>query len=225
MSTTSTGEAAGSLALRNYNSFRGVDYTNYEVSLYRSPDTKNMWKNYKSLGKGIETRPDIEKFLEFNNTIYGLFFYTISQVEHMIIHCGVSLYDYNMNTKEMKLLKSTGMNPRRSQSFIYQNLFYIKDGINYLVYDGETISEVIGYIPTTTISRSPSGGGTVFDGVNMLSDYRKNSFCADGESTVYCCDVEMFTSSIVKVWINDEEITEGFTVNAGSGTVTFDIAP
>ena len=51
MSTTGTGEAAGGLLLRNYNSFRGVDYTNYEVSLYRSPDAKNMWKNYKSLGK------------------------------------------------------------------------------------------------------------------------------------------------------------------------------
>ena len=59
MSTTGTGEAAGGLLLRNYNSFRGVDYTNYEVSLYRLPDAKNMWKNYKSLGKGIEKRPDI----------------------------------------------------------------------------------------------------------------------------------------------------------------------
>lgn len=225
MASTGTGGAAGSLVLRNYNSFRGIDYTNYEVSLYRSPDAKNMWKNYKALGKGIETRPDIETFLEMNNTIYGLFFYTISQVEHMIIHCGVSLYDYNMDSKEIKTLKAIGMNPRRSQSFIYQNLFYIKDGINYLVYDGETISDVIGYIPTTTISRSPSGGGTVFEGVNMLSKYRKNSFCSDGESTVYVCDVEMFTSSTVKVWINNEEITDGFTVNAGAGTVTFNIAP
>lgn len=225
MASTGTGNSAGSLVLRNYNSFRGVDYTNYEVSLYRSPDAKNMWKNYKSLGKGIETRPDLEKFLDMNNTVFGLFFYTISQVEHMIIHCGVSLYDYNMVTKEMKTLKALGMNPRRSQSFIYQNLFYIKDGINYLVYDGETISEVIGYIPTTTISRTPSGGGTVFEGVNMLSKYRKNSFCADGESKIYVCDVETFTSSTVKVWINGEEKTDGFTVNVSAGTVTFDIAP
>ena len=194
MSTTGTGEAAGGLLLRNYNSFRGVDYTNYEVSLYRSPDAKNMWKNYKSLGKGIETRPDIEVFLKLKNTIYGLFFYTISQVEHMIIHCGVSLYDYNMNTKEMKTLKESGMNPRRSQSFIYQNLFYIKDGLNYLVYDGNNISEVEGYIPITSISRKPTGGGTIYDGVNMLSKYRKNSFCSDGKSTLYDCDVEMITS-------------------------------
>ena len=58
---------------------------------------------------------------------------------------------------------------------IQENLFYIKDGINYLVYDGETLSEVTGYIPTTTISRIPSGGGSVFESVNMLSKYRKNS--------------------------------------------------
>lgn len=225
MSTTGTGEAAGGLLLRNYNSFRGVDYTNYEVSLYRSPDAKNMWKNYKSLGKGIETRPDIEVFLKLKNTIYGLFFYTISQVEHMIIHCGVSLYDYNMNTKEMKTLKESGMNPRRSQSFIYQNLFYIKDGINYLVYDGNDISEVTGYIPITSISRKPIGGGTIYDGVNMLSKYRKNSFCSDGKSTLYDCDVEMFTSSIVRVWVNNQEVTKGFSVNAGAGTVTFEKAP
>ena len=225
MSTTGTGGAAGNLVLRNYNSFRGVDYTNYEVSLYRSPDAKNMWKNYKSLGKGIETRPDIETFMELTNTIYGLFFYTIAQVEHMIIHCGVSLYDYNMKTKEMKTLKSTGMNPRRSQSFIYQNLFYIKDGINYLVYDGATINEVVGYIPTTSISRTPGKGGSIYEKVNMLSNYRKNSFVGDGKSTVYNCDVETFTSSTVRVWINDVEVTTGFTVNAGAGTVTFEKAP
>ena len=185
MSNTGTGGAAGSLVLRNYNSFRGVDYTNFEVSLYRSPDAKNMWKNYKALGKVVETRPDIETFLELENTVYGLFFYTIAQVEHMIIHCGVSLYDFNMKTKELKVLKAIGMNPRKSQSFIYQNLFYIKDGINYLVYDGATLKEVVGYIPTTSISRTPGKGGSVYEKVNMLSNYRKNSFVGDGESKVY----------------------------------------
>ena len=217
--------SSGDLLTRKYNSFRGIDFTNYEVNMYRSPDAKNMWKNYKSLGKGIESRPDIETFLELTNTIYGLFFYTIARIEHMIIHSGVSLYDYNMQTKEIKLIKETGMNPRRSQSFIYQNLFYIKDGINYLVYDGEILSEVKGYIPITTISRSPSGGGTVFEGVNMLSKYRKNSFCADGKSTIYYCDSETFTSSNVRVWINDIELTSGFEADVSSGSVTFEIAP
>lgn len=221
----STGADAGGLLLRNYNVFRGVDFTNFEVSLYRSPDSKNMWKNYKSLGKGIESRPDIESFLQLNNTVYGLFFYKVNQVQHIIIHCGVSLIDYNVNTQIQTTIKATGMNPRKSQSFIYQNLLYIKDGLNYLVYDGVTLSEVVGYIPITSISRKPSGGGTIFESVNMLSNYRKNSFCGDGESTIYSCDVPTFTSSSVRVWINDVEITTGFSVDAATGKVTFDTAP
>lgn len=220
-----TGADAGGLLLRNYNNFRGVDYTNFEISLFRSPDALNMWKNYKSLGKGIETRPDVEEYLTLDNNIYGIFFYTIAQVKHMIIHCGVSLYDYNMTTHVKTTIKATGMNPRRSQFFIYQNLLYIKDGINYLVYDGSTVSDVVGYIPTTTIARTPGKGGTDFEKVNMLSNYRKNSFIGDGESTVYNCDVESFSSSNVRVWVNDVELLTGFTVNAGAGTVTFATAP
>lgn len=221
----STGAAAGGLLLRNYNVFRGVDFTNFEVSLYRSPDSKNMWKNYKSLGKGIESRPDIESFLQLTNTIYGLFFYKVNQVQHIIIHCGVSLIDYNVSTHTQTTIKATGMNPRKSQYFIYQNLLYIKDGLNYLVYDGTTLSDVVGYIPTTSISRKPSGGGTIFENVNLLSDYRKNSFVADGTSKTFKCDVETFSSSTVKVWVNDVEKTIGFTVNASTGSITFSTAP
>lgn len=215
----------GNQILRNYNSFRGVDYTNYELSLYRSPDAKNMWKNYKSLGKGIETRPDIETFMSLTNTVFGIYFYTIAQVDHMIIHSGVSLTDYNTVTKVSKVIKATGMNPRRSQSFVYQNLLYIKDGINYLVYDGETIKPVEGYIPTTSISRKPDGAGTIFETINMLSDYRRNTFVGDGKSTIYHCDVPNFTSSTVQVFINDVQKTTGFTANAATGTVTFTTAP
>ena len=126
---------SGDLITRQYINFRGVDFTGKDVPLYRSPDALNMWKNYKGLGKCVETRPDIELFKSFNNSIYGLFFYTINTVEHMIIHCGVGLFDYNMDTQEQKAIKAVGMNPRRSMSFIYNNIFYIKDGINYLEYD------------------------------------------------------------------------------------------
>ena len=66
MGSSLTGAAAGSLLLRNYSRFKGVDFTNFDVSLYRSPDSKNMWKNYKSLGKGIESRPDLDQYLQFS---------------------------------------------------------------------------------------------------------------------------------------------------------------
>lgn len=219
-------EVSGDLITRNYSNFRGVDFSNTEVALYRSPDAINMWKDYKKMGTSIETRPDIVLFKELKNTVYGLFFYTINQVDHMIIHCGVSLYDYNMKTKELKIIKEKGMNIRKSQSFIYRNILYIKDGLNYLQYDGETCKEVIGYIPITTIGKAPSGGGTTNQEVNLLTGVRENSFCADGESTEYVLDEsELDAGYQEKVFINDVEKTEGFTVDKVSGKVKFTTAP
>lgn len=215
---------SGDLITRQYINFRGVDFTGKDVSLYRSPNALNMWKNYKGLGKCVETRPDIELFKNFDNTIFGLFFYTINTIEHMIIHCGVSLFDYNMTTKEITTIKATGMNPRRSESFIYNNIFYIKDGINYLEYDGVTCKQVEGYIPTTTISRNPTGGGTTYEDVNLLTPYRKNSFCADGISKEYYLDTTNISSGKTRAWINDVEITN-FTVDITNGIITFDSAP
>lgn len=219
-------EVSGDLITRNYSNFRGVDFSNTEVALYRSPDAINMWKDYKKMGTSIETRPDIVLFKELKNTVYGLFFYTINQVDHMIIHCGVSLYDYNMKTKELKIIKEKGMNIRKSQSFIYRNILYIKDGLNYLQYDGETCKEVIGYIPITTIGKAPSGGGTTNQEVNLLTGVRENSFCADGESTEYVLDAsELDAGYQEKVFINNVEKTEGFTVDKVSGKVKFTTAP
>lgn len=217
---------SGSLITRDYTNFRGVDFSNKEVALFRSPDALNMWKNYRSsIGRCIETRPDIELLRSFNNTIYGLFFFTINKIDHMIIHCGVSLSDYNMTTNEEKVIKKTGMNPRKSMSFIYNNILYIKDGINYLEYDGEICKEVEGYIPTTTISKAPAGGGTTYQEVNLLTGRRRNSFCADGKSTQYVLDAKGLDSGTVRVWVNDAERTSGFSVDRANGKVTFTSAP
>lgn len=215
---------SGDLITRIYNNFRGVDFTDKNVVLQRSPDALNMWKNYRKLGKSIQTRPAMELFKQMDNSVYGLFFYTINTVEHMIIHCGVSLYDYNMSTEEIKTIKSKGMNPRRSESFIFNNIFYIKDGINYLEYDGETCKEVEGYIPTTTNSRAPLGGGTMLEDYNMLTGYRKNSFCADGENKEYHLDSREIEAGKTKTWINGVETTD-FTVDTTNGIVTFNKIP
>lgn len=215
---------SGDLITRIYNNFRGVDFTDKNVVLQRSPDALNMWKNYRKLGKSIQTRPAMELFKQMDNSVYGLFFYTINTVEHMIIHCGVSLYDYNMSTEEIKTIKSKGMNPRRSESFIFNNIFYIKDGINYLEYDGETCKEVEGYIPTTTNSRAPLGGGTMLEDYNMLTGYRKNSFCADGENNEYHLDSREIEAGKTKAWINGVQTTD-FTVDTTNGIVTFKQVP
>ena len=218
-------QVPGTLVTRNYANFRGVDFSNKEVSLVRSPDSLNMWKDYKNnLGRCIETRPDIELVSTYDNTIYGLFFYKVGNIDMQIVHCGTKLYRVE---GEVKIELFTGMKPSRSQSFIYNNIFYIKDGINYLKYDGETLEEVVGYIPTTSIARSPIGGGTVYEDVNMLSPYRKNTFVGDGESTVYYLDAKEIDDVSPVVKVNETLLTplEDYNWDTEMGKITFNEPP
>lgn len=221
--------ASGSLITRNYKNFKGVDFSNRkdEVSLYRSPDALNVWKNYKSSnGRCIETRPDIELVDEFDNEVYGLFFYTINTVEHKIVHVGTSLIDINLATNERKIIKENGMKPATSQAFTINNIFFIKDGLNYYEYNGETFKEVVGTIPVTFINCRPSGGGVAYQDHNMLSATEQNWFLADGESKDYVLNDKEITS-VDKVWVNDVLQTKNthYTVDLVLGKVTFKTAP
>lgn len=44
------------------------------------------------------------------------------------------------------------------------------------------------YVPTTTVSASPAGGGTSLEAVNLLTGRRINTFIGDGKSTEFCLD-------------------------------------
>lgn len=226
---------SGTLITRNYSNFKGVDFTNRkdEVSLNRSPDSLNMWKNYKSNnGRCIETRPEIALVKTYDNTIFGLFFYEYNNKVHRITHVGDKLYDddnliYLTSVEDnMSSIADTFMAKQKSSYFVYDKKLYIKDGTQYLVYDGTTCEEVKGFIPTTTIARGPAGGGTIYQDVNMLTGIRKNSFVSDGESVDYILDSETFDSDYpVKVWIDGKEITTGFTAYPEQGKITFNTAP
>lgn len=213
---------SGNLITRNYVAFRGVDFSNRqdEVDITRSPDALNMWKNYKSSkGRCVESRPDIELVKQFTDDIFGHIFFMYQGQSHLIVHSGTKLYNDNTVIYE-------NMSEHKSYFFVYANKLYIIDGSNYLVYDGTTVSEVEGFIPTTTISRKPNGGGTVYQDVNLLTGIRKNSFCADGESTVYHLDTETFDNDYtIKVWVDDQLLSSGYTANSNNGTVTFNNAP
>ena len=215
---------SGSLITRNYANFKGVDFTDNEVALTRSPDSLNMWKNYSKLGKCIETRPDLALVEAYDNTIFGLFFYKVGNTEMKLVHCGTTLYKVVNGVRETLY---TGLNPKRSNAFIYNNIWYFKDGINYLKYDGETIGEVVGYIPTTSISRSPNGGGTIYEDVNMLSAWRKNTFVADGESTEYYLDAKDIDGEAPIVLVNGDPLTPltDYDYNTTEGKITFVVAP
>lgn len=185
---------------RIYTNFRGVDFRGEEINLVRSPDALNVWKDYKET-ESIRTRPGIELQEAFSKSVYGIFFYNGIQ----LVHSGTTLYKLSGGTKTVLY---EGLNEIVSDGFVYEDKWYFKDGKHYLVYDGSTIKNVVGYIPTTTIARKPMGGGTKYEDVNMLSDRRINTFLADGASFDFFLDVTKIDSDFAPiVKVNDEVVS------------------
>lgn len=163
------------------------------------------------------------KLAQFTGNINGLYIYNNTTA---LVHAGNKLYLWNnfpSIPEEPQILSET-MNNTRSSFFIFNDKVYINDGLNYLVYDGslKKVSEDA-FIPTTTISRSPSGGGTMYQDVNLLQPKRINRFIADGTSKDYYLDTTEITS-IDEVYVNDVLTTE-YTVSLVLGKITFNTAP
>lgn len=227
------------LIIRKYSKFHGVDFSNSEVNYYRSPNAKNMWKNYED--GSIETRPGMKLLDTFGNRIYGLFFLNKDDVLHVLIHAGTKLLKWTNypNTPAETAELYTGMNVRESNSFIFNETLFIKDGINYLEYDGASVKQVVGTIPITSYWKNPDGSTSidsdtdtdlVYQSVNCLTNLRKNQFIADGESKNYQLDATNLDTAgtfLMTATVNGMIKTENldFSVDRTKGIVTFNEVP
>lgn len=198
---------------RIYSNFRGVDFRGEDVNLIRSPDSVNMWKNYKET-ESIRTRPGMEMVMMFDEPIHGIHFYK----DAVLVHSGAKLYKVQGEEKE---IIAANLDDKASNSFVYEGVFYFMDGDRYLRYDGAVVTDVVGYIPTTSIARRPAGGGTAHEDVNMLIGRRRNTFLADGSSTEFyldAMDIDEDFEPIVKV---DDKEVGNYTVDYAAGKITF----
>ena len=208
----------GDLISRIYSNFRGCDFRGEEINLVRSPDCMNVWKDYKET-ESIRTRPSMELKVSFPAPVYGVFFFN----DTMLVHSGKNLYTVTSGGK--KTIIKEGLNQAESSSFVYENLWYFKDGLHYLKYDGTTIENVEGYVPTTSIGRKPAGGGTVHEDVNLLSAKRINTFLADGKATEFYLDSTNIDSDFTPIVTVNGVAVSNFTVDYAKGKITFTTAP
>lgn len=120
----------------------------------------------------------------------------------------------------------TEISDKQVSFFSMNDKCYILDGINYFEFDGTTVSEVTPYIPTISISKDPTGGGTSYEDFNLLGSGFKDSFSSDGAATVYQLsrkyldntEITAMVANVVKVENTD------FTVDRTTGQVTFNTA-
>ena len=209
--------AGANLVSRIYSNFRGVDFRGDEINLVRSPDSLNVWKDYKETDS-IRTRPGMELATAFDDTVYGIFFFKGA----MLVHSGTMLYKVVNGTKTTLY---SGLNERESNAFVYEDTWYFKDGKHYLQFNGSTIKEVEGYVPTTSIGRKPTGGGSIYEDVNMLTGRRINTFLSDGESLDYFLDSFNLDTDFAPIVKIDGETVTGYTVDYTKGKITFDTPP
>ena len=206
----------GDLISREYGNFRGVDFRGEEISLNRSPDSLNVWKDYTKTDS-IRTRPAMALHTAFAESVYGVFSYK----GNLLVHSGTKLYKIEAGEKTILF---SGLSTSASDAFVYEGLWYFKDGKHYLQYDGTTIGEVVGYVPTTSIGRKPAGGGTIFEDVNLLTGKRINTFLADGESKEFFLDAQNIDTTYTPV-VKVNGKAAAHTVDYSAGKITFTTAP
>lgn len=211
---------------KSYRSFLGIDLTSAitEVSERRSPNAPNMIADESGFP---QKRPGTKPLAKFDSRINGIHFF--GKNREFIIHAGSKLYVTKLDGDTPALLYSDCSNSR-SVSFEQSGALYLLDGKRYLKYvDGKvTPVEELAYIPTTQISTPPEGGGTAYEAINLLSDYRINSFLGKATSTVYQLDAA-YIDGVSKVEIKNAagvwNETKAYTCDKITGRVTFNTAP
>lgn len=198
---------------RVYTNFRGVDFRGDEINLVRSPDSLNVWKDYKET-ESIRTRPGMELNTALSAPVYGIFFFR----GNMLIHSGKYLYK-SINGVLDVLYED--LNENSSNYFVYDDVFYIMDGRNYLKYDGNSVKEVEGFVPTTTISKAAQSGGQLLQDVNMLTGRRINTFRADGNGTEFWLDAQNIDTDFAPIVKVDGKVVNNYTVNYTEGKIIF----
>ncbi len=140
--------------IRQYNSFRGVDFTSDPVDVpdYRLQYAVNMWRDYENgNGNMIETIPGFRKIFDEipnkdddpNAKMNGLHHYRTTDadgnlIDYLIIHFGRKLHSYNTNTKTTSLIRlrslyasasiETYIENQASKSVLSNNKLWITEG-------------------------------------------------------------------------------------------------
>lgn len=113
--------------------------------------------------------------------------------------------------------------------FIMNDKCYVMDGVNYLVYDGTTVSEIAPYVPHLTISGKPGelATGTLLEDFNLLGAGFKETFSGDGVGTAFQLSLKGLDATTLTAKVDEVDKVEGtgFTVDRTLGRITFTIAP
>ncbi len=211
-----------------YGSFKGNDFS-VDPSLVdtsRSPYAPNL---ISDIGGMPEKRLGWRVLHTLEKPINGVWYGEINGQKAFIAHGGTKIYKFTATSFDV--IKE-GINNAKSSAFFMRSAddtgkMYILTGNEYLCYDGTDCKNVSedAYVPTVIISRNPTGGGTVYESVNLLSPKRIDSFLGNSTDKTYQLSANNI-ESVDKVEVMSDSgewatLTTGYSVNLTSGKVTF----
>ena len=176
--------------------------------------------------------------IEYKKAIYGCHQIVTEDYKEEIYHVGKEFYKRDKETDTITNI-FTNAKENISQSWQIDDKLYIIDGKDLYAYTAgsNTIESAStnAYIPLVTIGKSPSGGGTSYEPLNMLQPGFYEQFTVDhasDEETNFQLSFNNLDATEVKAWVlnsygNWSSKTENvnFTVNRTTGVVTFVVAP
>ena len=210
-----------------YGTFKGVDFS-IDPSLVdksRSPYAPNLIADKGGLP---EKRLGWRVLHQIEQPINGLWYGEINGQKSFIAHGGTKIYKFSAVSFEV--IKE-GVNNAKSTAFFMRasddtGKIYILTGKEFLEYDGTSIINVAddAYVPTILISRNPTGGGTLYESVNLISNKRIESFLGNETDKVYQLSANKI-DSVDKVEVlnsNGEKVTTTeYTADLTTGKITF----
>ncbi len=221
--------------------FQGADFTNSPANIDegKSPNSVNMIRDVpgkvrKCMGWEVVHNFGEEPEEGVSYKINGA--HKLLNDEYSLYHVGTNIYRNGVNLYQ-------NANDHISKSWEFEGKLYILDGKKLLKYEiGKdeqqqptyTITKVEddAFIPLLTISKDPSGGGTPYEDLNLLSPAFIESFLGTAADVDYHMSFEGLdeVDPIVEVMDADGNFQRktkdtDYTVNYSEGIITFTTAP
>lgn len=215
--------AAPSRSILVIDEFHGVDFTNSPTNVdeKKSPNAPNMIRDVP--GK-VRKSMGWHTVKQYSDRINGVHFRR--EDTDGLVHSGTKLYKGDDEVY-------SEANDERSQSWQFGENLYIVDGKALLTYDGTDVklTSTVAKIPTLTIAKSPTGGGTPFEDLNLIQPAFIELFAGTETDKVY----SMTFSGLDAVVLVEELQSNGtwktlsagtdYTADLAAGKVTFTTAP
>jgi len=207
--------------------FKGVNYQADATLIANNSASKMLNMQLDSVGtlqRFLGYTRAIPNEIGINKPCFGLFHNPT--INKLILSTDSKLYSFTDGVAPVLLY--TGVALADMKSFFMNNKQYFIDGTNFLQFDGATVTTVESnaYIPTLTMGRGPTGGGSAFEAFNLLQPKFKDSFSAT-TATSYTLSLSGLDATPVTATLNgvNKVETTDFTVNRTTGVVTFLVAP